>query len=440
MTDSTGHVFSRVWGRRLPTAIRADGVWIEGSDGRRYLDAAGGAIVNGVGHGNRTVIDAIAAQLARVDYVHAHSFTTEALESYADAVSAVAPLSDPKVFPVSGGSEAAETAIKLARTYHLARGEPERTVVLARQGSYHGNTLGALDASGRVSLRAGYEPWLGRFDHLPAANEYRCPNPSHPSACGAWHAGRLEAAIERIGSHRVAAFIAEPIVGATLGAVEPPEDYWPAVAEVCRRHGVLVIADEVMTGFGRTGRWFAIEHWGTRPDIVIAGKGAGSGYWPLGLCIASSDVWATAAPRFHHGFTYSHHPVGAAAGSAVIEVIRSGDLVERSAGMGAELRDGLRSRLGDHPRVGDIRGRGLLVGVELVADRERRSPFPRSEAVTERVVGAAMEHGLILYPVTGCADGADGDGVLLGPPLVIGSDEVTELVERLTASITAVLG
>jgi adenosylmethionine-8-amino-7-oxononanoate aminotransferase len=317
MTDSTGHVFSRVWGRRLPTAIRADGVWIEGSDGRRYLDAAGGAIVNGVGHGNRTVIDAIAAQLARVDYVHAHSFTTEALENYAGAVSAVAPLSDPKVFPVSGGSEAAETAIKLARTYHLARGEPERTMVLARRGSYHGNTLGALDASGRVSLRAGYEPWLGRFDHLPAANEYRCPNPSHPSACGAWHAGRLEAAIERIGSHRVAAFIAEPIVGATLGAVEPPEDYWPAVAEVCRRHGVLVIADEVMTGFGRTGRWFAIEHWDTRPDILIAGKGAGSGYWPLGLCIASSEVWATAAPGFHHGFTYSHHPVGAAAGSAV---------------------------------------------------------------------------------------------------------------------------
>ncbi len=439
MMDSS-RVFSRAWGRRLPVAVRAEGVWIEGSDGRRYLDGAGGAIVNGVGHGNRAVVDAIAAQLGSVDYVHAHSFTTEALERYADAVARVVPVADPRVFPVSGGSEAAETAIKLARAYHVARGEPDRTMVLARRGSYHGNTLGALDASGRVSLRAGYEPWLGRFDHLPAANEFRCPNPSHPSGCAAWHADRLEAEIERIGPDRVGAFIAEPIVGATLGAVEPPAGYWRAVVEVCRRHGVLVIADEVMTGFGRTGRWFAIEHWEVQPDILIAGKGAGSGYWPLGLCVASSDVWSTAGPGFNHGFTYSHHPAGAAAGSAVIDVIRSQDLVERSARMGAELIGLLRSRLAGHPQVGEIRGRGLLVGIEVVQNTAGKAPFPRAARVTERLVEAAMDHGLMVYPVTGCADGVDGDGVLLGPPLVIDSEEVSLLVERLVAAVASVLG
>ena len=218
-----------------------------------------------------------------------------------------------RVYPVSGGSEAMETALKLARAYHLARGEPHRTQLLARQGSYHGNSLGALDVSGRAALRAPYLPWLGRTVHLPPVYEYRCPAPDHPSGCGAWHAAQLEQEIVSRGD--VAAFVAESVGGATLGAAVPPDDYWPAIAEVCRRHGVLLIVDEVMAGFGRTGTWFGIDHWGVRPDMIVAGKGASSGYWPLGLCIASKEVHDTVDGCFVHGFTYSHHAGGAAAGS-----------------------------------------------------------------------------------------------------------------------------
>jgi adenosylmethionine-8-amino-7-oxononanoate aminotransferase len=419
-----------------PVAVKASGVWIEDREGNRYLDAAGGAIVSAVGHGRPEMAAAVARQLERLDYVHAAAFTTDVLEEYANELASLLPVESPMVYPVSGGSEATETALKLARSYQLAMGRPERTAVLARWGSYHGNSLGALDLSGRGPLRRPYEPWLGRFDHLPPVYEYRCPGPDHPRGCGLWHAAQLERRIVEGGD--VAAFVAEPIGGATTGASLPPDDYWPAVADVCRSHGVLLIADEVMTGFGRTGRWFASEHYDLRPDVLIAGKGAAAGYWPLGLCVASGPVaTAVADGGFVHGFTFSHHPAGAAAGRAILEIIRAEGLVDASATRGEQLLAALRSAADTMPMVGDIRGKGLLVGVELVADRASRASFPRAERMVERVKRSCRGNGLLVYTSTGGADGVDGDVVLLGPPLTVSPGEVELVVERLAKSLAS---
>jgi adenosylmethionine-8-amino-7-oxononanoate aminotransferase len=429
------HVFHRTLTRSLPRAVRAEGVWIEDAEGRRYIDGAGGAIVVNVGHGDRSLVDAMAEQSARTSYVHGTVFTTEALESYADAVSPLLPLDDPRIYPVSGGSEAVETAIKLARAFHLARGEASRTRVIGRHASYHGNTLAALDVGGKQALRRPYEPWLGRFDHVDAAYEYRCPNPDHPATCGAWHAERLDRAIVDAGPSTVAAFVAEPVAGATLAASVPTDDYWPAVAEVCLRHGVLLIADEVMTGFGRTGRWFGVEQWGVRPDVVTVGKGSTSGYFPFGFAACSGEVFRTVRETgFVHGFTWSHNGVGAAVAHATLRRLTQDDLVEASARQGERLRTSLSSALEDDPSVGDVRGAGLMVGIELVADRASRTPFAREHQATERVLAAARDSGLLLYSSTGHVEG-DGDLVMLGPPFVITDDECDLVVERTAAAI-----
>jgi hypothetical protein len=425
--------------RDLPEAVEAHGAWITDADGRRFLDGAGGAIVVNVGHGEREVIDAIEAQLERTQYVHGTMFTTAALERYAEEMATLLPLDDARLYPVSGGSEAVETALKMARAYHLARGEASRFGIIARRSAYHGNTLGALDVSGKEPLRKPYTPWLGRFLHAPAAYEYRCENPSHPDACGAWHAGQLERIISQAPERSVAAFIAEPVAGATLGAAVPCDDYWPAMVEVCRRHGVLVIADEVMTGVGRTGRWFGCDHWGVRPDIVTAGKGTTSGYVPFGFAAASGEVFeALATTGFVHGFTWSHNGLGAAAAGAVVRVVRERDLVARAATMGSRLRTDLTSALGDVAIVGDVRGLGMMIGIELVRDPETKEPFPRTDRVTERVVAAARDAGLLLYASTGHVDGRDGDLLMLGPPFTITDDDATALVERTASAIRSV--
>ena len=438
MPDS--HVFHRVLTRSLPRAVRAEGVWIEDADGRRYLDGAGGAIVVGVGHGERTLVDAMAEQSARTSYVHGTVFTTDALEEYADALAPLLPLHDPRIYPVSGGSEAVETAIKLARAYHLARGEADRTVIIGRNASYHGNTIGTLDVGGKAALRRPYEPWLGRFPHVDAAYEYRCPNPNHPAGCGAWHAERLERAFAEAGPETVAAFVAEPVAGATLAAAVPTEDYWPAIAEVCRGYGVLLIADEVMTGFGRTGRWFAVDHWAVRPDVLTAGKGSTSGYVPFGFAACSGEVFETVreAGAFVHGFTWSHNGVGAAVAHAALRRLAEHDLVDASARQGERLLKGLSSALADDPIVGDVRGIGLMIGVELVSDRASKVPFARADQVTERAVAAARERGLLVYSSTGHVDGFDGDLIMLGPPLLISDDECDLVVERTAAAVASV--
>src|ERR1035437_4837273 len=435
---AAGLGFQRGIGRELPVASRAEGSTIWDADGRAYLDAAGGAIVVNIGQGRQSVVDAMEAQARRFTNVHGTTFRNEPLEAYAHAVGRYMPVDDPVIYPVSGGSEAIESALKMVRSYHLARREPDRTVVIARWGSYHGNSMGALDLSRREPRRRPYEPWLGRFGHVSAAYPYRAGEAAaHALGDVDQLIAELEAAIAEAGPGRVAAFVAEPVVGATLGAVSPPDGYWPAMAETCRRHGVLLVADEVMTGFGRTGRWFGLDHWGVRADVMAAAKGAAGGYFPLGLAVASGNAYDTIAGGggFVHGFTYSHSPVGAAVAGEVLRILETENLVQASAVKGERLLGLLRNRLGDHPNVGEIRCRGLLVGLELVADRATKRPFPRSERLIENVMRHAREAGLLLYHGTGNADGTNGDTVLLGPPFVVTETELESIADRLGEAI-----
>ena len=439
---SAGRVFRRSSQADPPVAVEAHGCTIRDAAGREYLDAAGGAIVVNVGHGRHEIAAAMADQAGRLAYAHGGAFTTEPLEAYAREVGPHLPVDDPAIYPVSGGSEAIETALKLARAYHIARGEPNRWIVYARWGSYHGNTLGALDLSGRKPLRRPYEGWLGRFRHVSAAYPYRAGDPGcNALGTAAELAAELDAAFHAAEPGTVAAFVAEPIVGATLAAAVPPDGYWPAIAEVCRRHGVLLIADEVMTGFGRTGRWFGLDHWGVRPDLLVAAKGATSGYWPFGFVAASGEIHdrVTGGPGFVHGFTYSHAPVGAAVAREVLRILEVESLVEASATKGERLRTLLTSAMGDHPAVGEIRGRGLMVGLELVADRETRAPFPRAAKITEAVVRGARERGVLVYSGTGNANGVDGDTILLGPPFVVTDAELVSIVDALADAIEQAL-
>ena len=441
MTSTPGRVFRRSMLPDPPVAVEAHGSTIRDAAGREYIDAAGGAIVVGVGHGRREIADVMAAQAGRLAYAHGSVFSTEPLEAYAREIGRHLPIDGPAIYPVSGGSEAIETALKLARAYHLARGETERWIVFSRWGSYHGNTLGALDLSGRKPLRRPYEGWLGRFRHVSAAYPYRAGLPgSNALGSTAELAAELDRAFDAAGPGTVAAFVAEPIVGATLAAAVPPDDYWPAIAEVCRRHGVLLIADEVMTGFGRTGRWFALDHWGVRPDLLVAAKGATSGYWPFGFVAATAEIHDAVreAGGFVHGFTYSHDVVGAAVAGEVLRILESESLVEASATKGDRLRVLLEGRLAEDPHLGEIRGRGLMVGLELVADRHTRAPFPRGARVTEAVVRAARERGVLVYSGTGNANGVDGDTILLGPPFVITDDEIQRVVETIGEVVEAV--
>jgi len=434
----TGRVFRRSLDPALPIAVEAHGSTIRDASGREYLDAAGGAVVVNVGHGRASIGRVLGEQAARLAYAHGSAFTTEPLEAYAAEIGPLLPVDDPAIYPVSGGSEAIETALKMARAYHLARGEPERWIVIARWGSYHGNSLGALDLSGRRPLRRPYEGWLGRFRHVSAAYPYRGGDPDAQALASADDlAAELDRAIAAAGPGTVAAFVAEPIVGATLAAVVPPDDYWPKIAEVCRRHGVLLIADEVMTGFGRTGRWFGLDHWSVRADILVAAKGATSGYWPFGFAAASGAIHdaVMGSGGFVHGFTYSHAPAGAAVAREVLRILRDEDLVDASRTKGERLQALLRERLDEDEHVGDIRGRGLMVGLELVDDRETRRPFPRAARLTEAVVRAARDQGVLVYSGTGVANGVDGDTILLGPPFVVTDDELVRIADTMAAAI-----
>ena len=354
-------------------------------------------------------------------------------------------MDDPAIYPVSGGSEAIETALKLARAYHIARGEPDRWIVYGRWGSYHGNTLGALDLSGRKTLRRPYEGWLGRFRHVSAAYPYRAGDPGRTPSERPKSSRPSSMRRSRPPSPgTVAAFVAEPIVGATLAAVVPPDGYWPAIADVCRRHGVLLIADEVMTGFGRTGRWFGVDHWGVRPDLLVAAKGATSGYWPFGFVAATGEIHddRPRRPGLRSRIHVLARSVGAAVAREVLRILEDESLVEASAAKGERLQ-ALPPSARDYPAVGDIRGRGLMVGIELVADRETREPFPREAKVTEAVVRAARERGVLVYSGTGNANGIDGDTILLGPPFVITDAEMVTIIDVLSEAIdvaTAMVG
>nr|MDJ1007013.1 aspartate aminotransferase family protein [Paracoccaceae bacterium] len=411
------------------------------AEGRAYLDGSGGAAVSCLGHSDAGVKAAMHAQLDALAFAHTGFFTSEPAEALADLLIAHAPPGIEKVYLLSGGSEAVEAAIKLARQYALEIDQPERHRVIARRQSYHGNTLGALAAGGNAWRREKYAPLLVETSHIGPCYEYRGRAEGEDAfAYGQRVANELEAEIERLGPETVLAFIAEPVVGATAGAVPAVEGYFRRIREICDAHGVLLILDEVMCGMGRTGRFFACEKDGISPDIVAIAKGLGAGYAPIGAMLCSGAIYeaiAAGSGSFQHGHTYHAHPLAAAAGHAVVSAILDRGLVDRVREKGAVLNAALHERFGQHPHVGDIRGRGLFRGIELVADRDTKAPFDPERKLHAQIKAAAMARGLICYPAGGTVDGRLGDHILLAPPFIIEDAEIEELVDRLAGAIEA---
>ena len=426
-------------------AVRGEGVYLWDGDGNRYLDFSGSAAVNFIGHGVREISDAMAEQARQLEFVHSSQFTTPVAEEFAEELLDFAGehFAGGAVYFTSGGSESVETALKLARQYQVEIGEKNRHQILSRHQSYHGATLGALAVSGNWKRREIYLPMVREFEHIGMPYCYRCAFDCTDSCynCGQQYAAELEHAIEAA-KGAAAGFIFEPMSGATLGAVAPPPGYLKAVADICRRHGVLLIADEVMTGMGRTGRHFACEHWGIAPDILVAAKGVSSGYAPLGAVIASKkvvDAIAAGSGAFLHGFTYNAHPVSVAAGRAVLRRIRALNLVHAADSgangtAGSALKIALDS-LRDLDAVGDVRGLGLLCGVEFVADRKTKAPFPPEKNFAGLVGQASLRRGLLVYPMQGCVDGVAGDHLLIAPPAVITAEQVGWAVEQMRAAV-----
>ncbi|SDE81336.1 aspartate aminotransferase family protein [Limimaricola pyoseonensis] len=424
-------------------AVAARGITIEDSEGRSYIDACGGAAVSCLGHGHPDVLAALHRQADSLAYAHTGFFTTEAAEALGARLVADAPEGIGHAYLVSGGSEAVEAALKLARQYFTERGEPQRRHVIARRQSYHGNTLGALAAGGNEWRRAQFRPLLIETHHIAPCFAYREQHEGESAAdYAARAAGELEAKIAELGAENVLAFVAEPVVGATAGAVPPVGDYFKRIREICDRHGVLLILDEVMCGMGRTGTLHACEQEGIAPDLMTVAKGLGGGYQPIGAVLLSQKIYdaiAGGSGFFQHGHTYMGHPMAAAAALAVQEVIARDNLLENVREMGAHLRARLEEVLGDHPKVGDIRGRGLFQGIELVADRATKAPFDPDLKLHARIKAQAMGQGLMCYPMGGTIDGQRGDHVLLAPPFIVTRDDVDEIVARLAKAIDLAL-
>ncbi len=437
------HVFPRNCNSALPTAIFGEGCYLIDKSGKRYFDGSGGMAASCLGHSNRKAKQAIKDQIDRLAFAHTSFFTSEPAEELADLLIALAPENLDRAYFVSSGSETIEAALKLARQYHLERGEPQRRHLVARHQSYHGNTLGALAAGGNQWRRAQFEPMLIKVSHISPCYEYADRSADESAHdYGQRVANELEAEILRLGHDSVMAFIAEPVVGATLGAVPPVEGYFKRIREICDRYGVLLILDEVMCGMGRTGHMFACTADGVAPDLLTIAKGLGAGYQPLGAMLCSDQVYdaiARGSGLFQHGHTFVGHAAACAAGLALVNAIMEDDLVTRARDMGAKLEAALRDEFGQHSHVGDIRGRGLFWGLEFVEDHERRRPFNPANGVARKLKAAAFEEGLICYPVSGTRDGRNGDHVLLAPPLIMEDDHVTEITEKLSRAIRAVL-
>ena len=438
-------VLRRSFRKGFPAAVRGEGVYVWDADGNRYLDLAGSAAVNFIGHGVPEISAAMAEQAAKLEFVHTSQFTTPVAEEYAEELLAFAGerFRAGAVYFTCGGSESIETALKLARQYQFEIGQTSRHQILSRQQSYHGSTLGAFSVSGNKRRREMYLPMVREFAHVGMPYCYRCDFDCTDGCrnCGQQYAAELERAIEASGGE-AAAFIFEPVSGATLGAVVPPPGYLQSIAEICRRHGVLLIADEVMTGMGRTGRNFAVEHNDVAPDILVTAKGLSSGYAPLGAVIASKrvvDAIAAGSGAFLHGFTYNAHPISLAAGRAVLKHLQAKKLVEaadsnRSGTTAAQFKQALET-LRTEEAVGDVRGIGLLWAVEFVADKASKRPFPPAQNFAGSVAAAALKRGLLVYPMQGSVDGVSGDHLLLAPPAVISPDQIAWSVDQLAASI-----
>lgn len=421
--------------RVYPKVVRGDGVWLFDTEGKPYLDACGGAYAANLGHGNHAIAEAMAAQARRFGYVNGTQFTHDPAEELAEALTALSPGLDTAYFVANGG-DAVEAALKFARQYWAEAGRPEKTKVLSLDPSYHGNTLLALSAGARASYRKLYHDWLVDFPRVPAPYPYRAAGPEDPALT----AEAFERAVLKAGPETVAAFIAEPVGGSSTGASVPPANYWRRVRALCDRYQVLFIADEVLSGAGRTGSWAALEQYGVVPDMMTLGKGISGGYAPLAALLAPRrlvDVVARGSGAVQHNQTFSHHPVTCAAGVAAIRQIRDQRLVERCQRMGAALHERLKALL-EHPLVGDVRGRGLLAGVEFVADKTTKKPLPRSLKFAEAFADACFDRGLVVWPNYGNADGESGDLAMLAPAFIVTEKELDEIVQRFSDALDAV--
>lgn len=438
--SSQTSVFYRNINHTYPVAVRSEGVYIYDADGKRYLDASGGAVVVSIGHGVKEITEAAVSQMNQLTYAHSSQFTNPHQEELAQLMADLSPGGNYHLISLTGGSEAVEAAIKVARQYHIERGNTSKHLVIGRQQSYHGSTLGALSVTGYHSRRQKFLPMLLPFDLIEPCNCYQCPFGKTYPECGLECATSLEASIQRLGPENVAAFIAETLVGTAAGAPVPPLEYFQMIREICDRYDILFIADEVMCGMGRTGKTFAIEHWGIKPDLIATGKGMASGYAPLSGLLVSDHmyrVFKEGSGMLSNGQTFMGNPHSSAVGVAVLNYIQKHDLIGRCAEMGKVLFSELE-RVQSHPLVGDVRGLGLFAGIELVQDSVTRKPFPRSFRVVERVTEEAFRRGLILYPGSGGANTEEGDHLLIAPPFVITEEEIKEVVSLLKETLDTV--
>jgi adenosylmethionine-8-amino-7-oxononanoate aminotransferase len=438
MPTSSG-LFPRSFNKTFPIASRGEDCWIISEDGRRFLDASGQAAVVSIGHGVAEIGRAMAEQSSKIAFTHTSQFHTAPAETLAHRLLAVAPpnfRNGGRVYFTSGGSEATETAIKLARQFHIETGQQNRYRVLSRRQSYHGSTLGAMTVSGNVARRAPYEQLLAEWGHIAPCFCYRCPFEKTFPQCELACASDLQIQLDRY-KKTAAAFIFEPVVGATLGATVPPDGYAVRIAEICHKNQILLIADEIMSGMGRTGKPFAVQHWDVEPDMILVGKGIASGYAPLGAVLVSARVVEAlerGSGTFMHGFTYQAHPVSTAAGNAVLDYLEAHKLFERVNSAAQDLRYAL-SPLQSHRNVGDVRGLGLLLGVEFVKNKTTREPFPREQNIAEKIRQACLEESVLTYPTQGCVDGLRGDHILLAPPFTISSEECALIARALQAAL-----
>jgi adenosylmethionine-8-amino-7-oxononanoate aminotransferase len=448
MTATSSHVFHRQLRGRYPIAIAASGCTITDANGKRYLDASGGAAVSCLGHAHPEVLAAMHAQIDDIAYAHTSFFTTPVAEELADVLVKDAPVGDParrfgRAYFVSGGSEAIEAALKMARQYFVEIGQPQRSLFIGRRNSYHGNTLGALAVGGNAWRRAQFAPLLIDVEHVAPTYAYRDQRADEsPGQYAARLVQELEATLERVGGDRVIAFVAETVGGATSGCLVPPPGYFARVRELCDRHGILLILDEVMCGIGRTGTLHACTQEGVVPDLMTIAKGLGGGYQPIGAVLATErivEAISAGSGFFQHGHTYIGHAVACAAALAVQKVLKRDRLVERCALQGEKLRTRLIDRFGRHPHVGDIRGRGLFLALEFVADRAGKRPFDPALKLNARLRQEAMEGGLMCYPMGGTVDGRSGDHVLLAPPFIVSDQELDQICERLDAALARAL-
>jgi len=422
-----------------PKIVRGEDVYLFDKKGNSYLDGSGGALVVNIGHGVETVTQAMANQAAQVAYIHGTMFTSECNERYARELAQICPVPESKFYYLSSGSEAIEAAIKFARQVQVARGQVRRHLTISRWGSYHGATLGALAVTGKPKMRDMFAPLFKDMPHIPPPYCYRCPFQLTYPDCEIRCATALEDEILRQGAENVSAFIAEPVSGATLGAVVPPKEYWPIIRQICDQYDVLLIADEVMTGMGRTGTWFAIEHWAITPDIITIGKGATGGYFPLSVLGVRGEhvsLIASSAGDFIHGGTYSHHTVGTSAGLATLAFLKQEKLIADVKRKGKILHDILNEKLGHSKWVGDIRGMGFMFGVELVQDKQSKQPFDPGLHISQKIADQALKNGLIIYPGSGSVDGIQGDHFMIGPPFIISEEQMESIAEILSRTIS----